>query len=110
MKKSYIIGTIILLSVIDGSVVAYEYGNSPKVKKQEGLSYYKDKNYQKALPLFEEAAEQGNAQAENNLGYIYAEGLGVPQDYNKALYWYKKSAEQGFKPAENLLKSLGSKP
>jgi TPR repeat protein len=32
--------------------------------------------------------------AQNNLGNIYKEGLGVEQDYNKARYFYELAAEQ----------------
>ena len=41
------------------------------------------------------AAEQGDANAQNNLGYMYNQGQGVPQDYQKAVKWYRKAAEQG---------------
>ena len=30
-----------------------------------------------------------------NLGSIYREALGVPQDYAEAVRWYHKAAEQG---------------
>ena len=33
-------------------------------------------------------AEQGNADAQFILGYMYANGKGVPQDYKTALKWY----------------------
>ena len=46
------------------------------------------------------AAEQGDAEAQFNLGYIYATGLGVPVDDTEAIYWYRKSAEQGYVTAE----------
>jgi TPR repeat protein len=41
------------------------------------------------------AAEQGNANAQNNLGMMYDSGLGTSQDYKQALYWFTKAAEQG---------------
>jgi TPR repeat protein len=41
------------------------------------------------------AAEQGNAEAQFNLGFMYAHGQGVPQDYAEAVRWYSKAAEQG---------------
>lgn len=41
------------------------------------------------------AAEQGNADAQAHLGYMYEHGLGVPQDYAQALSWYRKAVEQG---------------
>ena len=36
---------------------------------------------------FSKAAEQGNAYAQANLGWLYANGLGVQQDDTQALMW-----------------------
>ena len=41
------------------------------------------------------AAEQGEAKAQNNLGYMYDQGEGVPEDDSEAVKWYRKAAEQG---------------
>jgi TPR repeat protein len=40
-------------------------------------------------------AEQGDANAERELGSMYYWGKGVPRDYAEAVRWYRKSAEQG---------------
>ena len=40
-------------------------------------------------------AEQGDADAQFNLGSMYYQGEGVPKDYKQAIYWYTKAAEQG---------------
>ena len=40
-------------------------------------------------------AEQGDADAQSNLGFMYAKGQGVPQNNKKAAYWFTKAAEQG---------------
>ena len=40
-------------------------------------------------------AEQGNANAQFNLGLIYDNGRGVPQDFAEAAKWYRLAAEQG---------------
>lgn len=42
------------------------------------------------------AAEQGDAAAQYNLGGMYANGWGVPQDYAEAVRWYRLAAEQGY--------------
>ena len=47
-----------------------------------------------------QAAEQGEAKAQYNLGVMYAEGEGVPEDDRKAVKWYRKAAEQGNAPAQ----------
>ena len=52
---------------------------------------------------FEEAkllAEQGDAIAQSNLGYMYYGGRGVPQSYIEAITWYRLAAEQGFAHAQ----------
>jgi TPR repeat protein len=41
------------------------------------------------------AAEQGNARAQTNLGDMYANGRGVPQDYILAHMWFNLAAAQG---------------
>lgn len=40
-------------------------------------------------------AEQGDARAQANLGYMYSHGQGVLQDYVEAVRWYRKAADQG---------------
>ncbi|ENX2835056.1 tetratricopeptide repeat protein [Neisseria gonorrhoeae] len=42
-----------------------------------------------------QAAEQGNAAAQFNLGVMYENGQGVRQDYVQAVQWYRKASEQG---------------
>ena len=49
------------------------------------------------------AAEQGHAGAQYNLGVMYDEGEGVPQDYAEAAKWYRRAAEQGHAAAQNNL-------
>jgi TPR repeat protein len=45
-------------------------------------------------------AEQGDAQAQYNLGIMYDNGQDVPQDYTAAASWYRKAAEQGHAQAQ----------
>jgi len=40
-------------------------------------------------------AEQGYARAQNNLGVMYANGSGVPEDDAEAVRWYRLAADQG---------------
>ncbi len=64
---------------------------------------FEAKDYATALPLYEKAAEQGDADAQNNLGCMYYNGDGVAQDYNKAREWYEKAAENGCEEAKQVL-------
>ena len=47
-----------------------------------------------------EQAEQGAANAQNDLGVMYYNGEGVPQDYVEAVRWYRLAADQGFAVAQ----------
>jgi len=51
-------------------------------------------------------AEQGVAQAQNDLGARYAEGRGLPQDYVEAVKWYRRAAEQGYAGAHYNLGNM----
>lgn len=48
-------------------------------------------------------AQQGDMAAQFNVGYAYANGIGVRKNYNEAVEWYKKSANQGNASALNNL-------
>lgn len=56
----------------------------------------KNKSYEEAFYLVVPEAENGDPQAQGLLGYMYARGLGLPQNNKKALYWYKKAANQNY--------------
>lgn len=59
-----------------------------------------------ALNAVQSLAAQGNAEAQNNLGELYAKGQGVPQNYAQARQWYEKAAAQGHALAQNNLAEL----
>jgi uncharacterized protein len=52
-------------------------------------------DYAQAVGWFHKAAEQGEAEAQSSLGFMYDNGLGVRQDDAEALAWYRKAAKQG---------------
>ena len=49
------------------------------------------------------AAEQGNAGAQNKLGFMYMRGEGLPEDDAQAVSWFRKAAEQGDVEAQHNL-------
>ncbi|HLS83845.1 MAG TPA: caspase family protein [Arenimonas sp.] len=61
---------------------------------------YDRANYQTALKVWLEGAMAGNPEAQNNVGEIYAKGLGTDPDYGMALQWFRKAAEQGYARAK----------
>jgi TPR repeat protein len=60
-----------------------------------GPATSESQNYAAALKHWKPLAEQGNAEAQNNLGAMYFKGWGVSQDDREAVRWFRLSAEQG---------------
>ena len=61
---------------------------------------YQRSDYATALRLLKPLAEQGFADAQYNLGFLYDQGEGMTQDYAEAARWYRLAAEQGFADAQ----------
>ncbi len=59
-----------------------------------------------AAQWWRKAALQGHSKAQNGLGYMYQNGVGVAQDYAEAARWYRRAAEQGDAAAQNNLGNL----
>ena len=57
----------------------------------------------KALPIYLQLAEQGNAEAQFHLGSIYAKGQGAEKDEKQAVNWFDKAAKQGYREAQTKL-------
>jgi hypothetical protein len=62
------------------------------------------KSYTKAVEWYRKAAVQGVVEAQHNLGYVYAQGLGVPRDLVEAYMWYSISSVD-----PNVMRSLEQK-
>ena len=86
------------LTILLGSV-----GTSWGADYEKGLAAYEGGDFATALREWSPLAEQGNAYAQNNLGTLYANGWGAPQDYKTAAKWYTLAAEQGVVDAQNIL-------
>ena len=64
------------------------------------------RQYISSLAQLQRLAEQGDVDAQYDLGLFYFQGRGVPQDYSKAMLWYRKAAEQGDSRAQFYLGSM----
>ena len=73
-----------------------------------GMRAFKNKDYGTAFREWKAAAEAGQAEAEFDLGVLYAQGKGVPRDLTTAERWYRKAAEQGNAEAEFALGQMYS--
>jgi Sel1 repeat-containing protein len=62
---------------------------------EDALDAYRRGDYATAIRLWRPLADQGNAYAQFNLGFMYQNGRGVRQDDAAAVSWYQKAANQG---------------
>ena len=68
----------------------------------------RSQDYGKARESYRRAAEAGILGAQNILGVIYRDGLGVSRDEETAIHWFRQAAEQGdAKGQSNLGHLLG---
>jgi TPR repeat protein len=83
----------VILSVSSGSVATAQDFDKGYVAAQAG-------DFATALEEWRPLAQQGDASAQYNLGWMYEFGKGVPQDYAEAAEWYRLAAEQGHETAQ----------
>ena len=67
---------------------------------------YDRADYKTALNVWMPAAEQGDADAQVNVGEIFEKGTGGAPNYQAAIIWYNKAAEQGNTRAQFNLGTL----
>jgi TonB family protein len=78
-------------------------GTAIAASMEDGQTAYNMGDYKTALEVWRPLAEEGNARAQNNLGVMYENGKGVPQNIAEAVKWYRLAAEQGYGGAQNNL-------
>lgn len=66
----------------------------------DGMRAYQAQDYATAIKAWRPYADQGVAQAQYNIGLMYALGQGVQKDPAQAASWYEKAAQQGWEQAE----------
>ena len=82
----------LLAALLLASIAPTWADNSAQFK--EAAAAYQAGDYSQAFRLFQQFADRGDAMAQNNLGMLYAEGLGVAQDYQQAKAWWQKVLAQ----------------
>jgi TPR repeat protein len=84
-------------------LLAFAAGSLGQAAPLPGATAYIRGDYAAAAKRMWPLAERGNAKAQTYLGFMYANGRGVPQDYVDAVYWYRRAAEQGNPDAQCML-------
>ena len=67
--------------------------------KGEGV----EQDFRSAADWLQQAADQGQASAQRELGQLYRKGQGVQQDYLRAIKWFQSAGENGDKDGFNDL-------
>ena len=95
LKKILIgVAAAVVLIIMIVLVVPRSSGTAEEIYNA-ALEAYDERDYETAAALYRKAAEKGNANAQCNLGYMYANGEGVEQDDAEAIKWYRQAAEAG---------------
>jgi uncharacterized protein len=111
--RTLIKGAIVALALLATSpVMAQDWYKQDKEWEAwfKGWEAYRNSDYAAAVRQWKPLAEQGDAQSQFELGSMYRDGQGVPQDYREAAKWFQLAAEQGHMGAQNnlgLMYSLG---
>ena len=86
----------VILTVLSLLMVAFSFGQNPEELNQKSKEFILKDDFQNALPLVKEAAENGNAEAQCNYGIYFQKGIIVPHNDSIAFYWFLKSANQNW--------------
>lgn len=73
---------------------------------EDGYTAFNEGRYEDALKLWLPLAGDGVPEAQNNVGYLYSEGLGMPVDHEEAARWYALAADQGNAGAQASLADM----
>ena len=69
--------------------------NDPDALRRMGGKCYNEGDNEGAFEYWTKAADLGDIEADNNLGYMYENGQGVEKDEEKAVYHYEMAAIGG---------------
>ena len=87
-----LITTLLLVITLSSTVFGDDFS--------DGYSAYKKGDYKTAMRLWKPLAEQGHANAQTNLGLMYDNGDGVPEDDKQAVKWYRLAVKKGLAAAQ----------
>jgi TPR repeat protein len=90
MKRKLSVVILVVISLVGGyagirTLISSIYGAAVMEMKKG--------HFEMAKPKLEWLAMLGHAQAQMDMGYIYAYGRGVTRDREKAIKWFKRSVE-----------------
>ena len=93
----------LLVPVMAESQVGYGPDRSAERRFQEGMEALERGHFARAYCLWQPLARRGHAEAQYNLGWLYANGNGMNVDIETAIEWWKKAAGQEHADAQFAL-------
>jgi TPR repeat protein len=85
--------------LVGASALAFAQTDS-ETQFAAGLAAKDRGHYATAMRAWLPLANSGVLEAQNNMGHMYEEGLGVAQNYATAMEWYRKAADGGLAEAQ----------
>jgi len=99
MPKPPLFPTLLMFAVFLSAVPAFSDFHA-------GLDAYQKGDYVGAAKEWRPLAEQGDPEAQYNLGLLYLDGHGVPQSSAEAANWFRRAAEQDYTQAQHNLGAM----
>jgi uncharacterized protein len=93
----------VMLAISSFSLYAAQGRPAPAAGLTRGVSAYHRGDYTQAVRELAPAATRGDARAQGQLGFMYENGFGVPQNYVTAADLYQSAAVQGDTFAQSRL-------
>lgn len=84
------------------------YPDTPRFKFQLGRALDRSGAVKEAIGWYRQAAQDGYAQSQFNLGRMYEDGRGVLGNITEAARWYRRAADQGHHAATTALRAAAT--
>lgn len=94
--------------VVVGIILMVAAIGAARADVESGMQALAREDYSVALNEFTKTARAGDQRAQYQLGLMYANGDGVPQDFAAAAKWFRLAADRGYASAREGLRFLAS--
>ncbi len=115
MRKALVVGILLAASLpvaAGGGAPTEAEAERLTALRKEALSYEHGegvaRDYARAARLYCDGARLGDAEAQFNLGWMYANARGVERDDARAAYFFDLAAKQGHQHAQRMRRFVGS--
>ena len=102
MPSRVVLTLAAVMWILSPMLVAAQSAARAEADYKKGDAYYRSRppDYVNAAVWYRRAADAGHAAAQNDLGWLYQNGWGVPRDLAQAVHWYRQAATRGHATAQ----------